>query len=111
MVGRLSGAVGAAVFALSLPLTGVVAYRYLVGAGRLRSRLCFGVFAFTRERAARCLMAEREAIIAELERAQADYLGPESKAAFELPLNLRGRQQSGEIVPAHDLLLDQQLGQ
>jgi hypothetical protein len=52
----------------------VVAYRYLVGAGRLRSRLRFGVLAFTREQAARCLMAEREAIIAELERAQADYL-------------------------------------
>jgi hypothetical protein len=45
-----------------------------VGAGRLRSRLRFGVLAFTREQAARCLMAEREAIIAELERAQADYL-------------------------------------
>jgi 1-acyl-sn-glycerol-3-phosphate acyltransferase len=85
VIGRLSGGVGAAVFALSLPLTGVVAYRYLVGAGRLRSRLRFGVFAFTRERAARCLMAEREAIIAELERAQADYLAPES----ERPLSFR----------------------
>ena len=85
VIGRLSGGVGAAVFALSLPLTGVVAYRYLVGAGRLRSRLRFGVFAFTRERAARRLMAEREAIIAELERAQADYLAPES----ERPLSFR----------------------
>jgi glycerol-3-phosphate O-acyltransferase / dihydroxyacetone phosphate acyltransferase len=74
VVGQLSGAAGAAVFALSLPLTGVVAYRYLVGAGRLRSRLRFGVLAFTREQAARCLMAEREAIITELERAQADHL-------------------------------------
>jgi hypothetical protein len=52
----------------------VVAYRYLVGAGRLRSRLRFCVLAFTRAPVARCLMAEREAIIAELERAQADYL-------------------------------------
>jgi len=74
MVGWLTGAAGAAVFALSLPLTGLVAYRYLVGAGRLRSRLRFGVLAFTREQAARCLVAEREAIIAELERAKADYL-------------------------------------
>ena len=74
VVGWLTGAAGAAVFALSLPLTGLVAYRYLVGAGHLRSRLRFGVLAFTREQAARCLVGEREAIIAELERVQADYL-------------------------------------
>lgn len=73
VVGWLTGAAGAAVFALSLPLTGLVAYRYLVGAGHLRSRLRFGVLAFTREQAARCLVGEREAIIAELERVQADY--------------------------------------
>ena len=72
VVGWLTGAAGAAVFALSLPLTGLVAYRYLVGAGHLRSRLRFGVLAFTREQAARCLVGEREAIIAELERVQAD---------------------------------------
>ncbi|HKN47241.1 MAG TPA: lysophospholipid acyltransferase family protein [Candidatus Polarisedimenticolia bacterium] len=74
VVGWLTGAAGAAVFALSLPLTGLVAYRYLVGAGHLRSRLRFGVLAFTREQAARCLVAEREAIIAELERIQANDL-------------------------------------
>jgi glycerol-3-phosphate O-acyltransferase / dihydroxyacetone phosphate acyltransferase len=78
VVGQLSGVAGAAVFALSLPLTGVVAYRYLAGASRLRSRLRFGVLAFTRRQAARCLMAEREAIIAELARAQTDYLARES---------------------------------
>ena len=39
VVGWQTGAAGAAVFALSLPLTGLVAYRYLVGVGRLRSRL------------------------------------------------------------------------
>ncbi len=78
VVGQLSGAAGATAFALSLPLTGVVAYRYLVAAGRLRSRLRFGVLAFTREQAVRCLMAEREAIIAELERVQADYRASES---------------------------------
>ena len=74
VVGWQTGAAGAAVFALSLPLTGLVAYRYLVGAGHLRSRLGFGVLAFSRAQAARCLVAEREAIIAELERAQVDYL-------------------------------------
>jgi glycerol-3-phosphate O-acyltransferase / dihydroxyacetone phosphate acyltransferase len=74
MVGRLTGAAGAAAFVLALPLSGLVAYRYLVGAGRLRSGLRFGVLALTRERAARFLVAEREAIIAEIERAKADYL-------------------------------------
>ena len=76
VVGQLTGATGAAIFALSLPVTGLVAYRYLVGAGRLRSRLRFGVLAFTREQAARRLVSEREAIVAELERAQADYVAP-----------------------------------
>jgi hypothetical protein len=45
-----------------------------VGAGRLRSRLRFGVLAFTREKAQRFLGTEREAIIAECERAKGDYL-------------------------------------
>jgi uncharacterized membrane protein YfbV (UPF0208 family) len=81
VIGQLSGVAGAALFALSLPLTGVVAYRYLVGASRLRSRLRFSVVAFTREQAARCLMAEREAISAELERAQEDYLAQTSADA------------------------------
>jgi len=81
VIGQLSGVAGAALFALSLPLTGVVAYRYLVGASRLQSRLRFSVLAFTREQAARCLMAEREAISAELERAQEDYLAQTSADA------------------------------
>jgi glycerol-3-phosphate O-acyltransferase / dihydroxyacetone phosphate acyltransferase len=76
VVGRLTGATGAAVFALSLPLSGLVAYRYLVGASRLRSRLRLSILALTREQAARCLVADREAIIDELERAKADYLAP-----------------------------------
>jgi len=76
VVGWLTGAAGAVVFALSLPLSGLVAYRYLVGAGRLRSRLRFRVLAFTREGAARFLVAERQAIIVELERTKADYLAP-----------------------------------
>jgi len=73
MIGRLTGAALAAGFALSLPVSGLIAYRYLVGAGRLRSQLRFTVLAFTREQAARFLVAEREAIIAELERTKADY--------------------------------------
>jgi len=75
VIGWLTGAAPAAGFALSLPLSGLVAYRYLVGAGRLRSQLRFSVLAFTREQAVRFLVAERQAIIAELERTKADYLG------------------------------------
>ena len=67
LVGRWTGPAGAAAFALSLPLSGLVAYRYLVGAGRLRSRLRFGLLALTRGRVALALMGERQAIMAELE--------------------------------------------
>jgi hypothetical protein len=37
--GRLTGTAGAAVFSLALPLSGLVAYRYLADAGRLGGRL------------------------------------------------------------------------
>ena len=74
VVAWLIGTAGAAVFAASLPLSGLIAYRYLVGASRLRSRLRLSVLAFAGARAARCLEVEREAILAELTRAQADYL-------------------------------------
>ena len=76
VVGQLSGAAGAVIFALSLPLTGVVAYRYLVGADSLRSGLRVAVLALTCEQAARYLVIEREAIIAEVERAQTDSTPP-----------------------------------
>ena len=39
IVARLAGHAAAAVFAVSLPISGVIAYRYWVGAGRFRSRL------------------------------------------------------------------------
>jgi glycerol-3-phosphate O-acyltransferase/dihydroxyacetone phosphate acyltransferase len=90
VVGWLTGAPGAAVFAVSLPLSGIVAYRYLVGASRLRSRLRIGILAFTRERAVRFLVSEREAIIAELERAKVDYLAP--KRSSSRPRGGRGQR-------------------
>ena len=81
MVGRLTGTAGAAVFALALPLGGLVAYRYLVGAGSFAQPAPrFGVLALTRERAARFLVAERAAIIAELERAKVDYLATKGRS-------------------------------
>ena len=69
-------------FALSLPTSGVIAYRYWVGAGRLRSRLRFGALALTREQAARRLIAERQELITELERAKNDYLTATKGSSF-----------------------------
>jgi glycerol-3-phosphate O-acyltransferase / dihydroxyacetone phosphate acyltransferase len=82
IVAWLAGPVVALVFALTLPLSGVIAYRYWVGAGRLRSRLRFGALALTREHAARRLTTERQALIAELERAKHDYLTATKGSSF-----------------------------
>ena len=82
LVARLAGPAAALVFALTLPISGVIAYRYWVGAGRLRSRLRFGVLALTREHAARRLTTERQALIAELERAKNDYLTATKGSSF-----------------------------
>ncbi len=79
---RLAGRAAALVFALSLPISGVIAYRYWVGAGRLRSRLRFGALALTREHAARRLTTERQALIAVLERAKNDYLAATKGSSF-----------------------------
>jgi hypothetical protein len=69
-------------FALSLPLSGLIAYRYLVGAGWLRARLRFARLAATQSQAARRLVAERETIVAELERAKQDYLAATKGSSF-----------------------------
>jgi len=82
VVARLAGGPVAVAFALSLPLSGVIAYRYWVGAGRLRSRLRFGALALTREHVARRLTTERQALIAELERAKNDYLVATKGSSF-----------------------------
>jgi 1-acyl-sn-glycerol-3-phosphate acyltransferase len=82
LVARLAGGWWAAAFALSLPVSGVVAYRYLIGAGWLRARLRFAVLAATQSHAARRLVAERAAIAAELERARRDYLAATRGSSF-----------------------------
>jgi glycerol-3-phosphate O-acyltransferase/dihydroxyacetone phosphate acyltransferase len=71
-----------AAFALSLPISGTIAYRYLIGAGWLRVRLRFAALALTQSQAARRLVAEREAIVAELERAKQDYLTATKGSSF-----------------------------
>ena len=82
VVARMAGPAVALVFLVSLPLSGVIAYRYWVGAGRLRSRLRFGALALTREHVARRLTTERQALIAELERAKNDYLTATKGSSF-----------------------------
>jgi hypothetical protein len=61
-------------FALSLPVSGLIAYRYLIGAGRLRSQLRLGLLALRHGAVAKRLVAERQELMAELERAKNDYL-------------------------------------
>jgi 1-acyl-sn-glycerol-3-phosphate acyltransferase len=82
LVARTAGAAWAAAFALSLPLSGLIAYRYLIGAGWLRVRLRFAALAATQSQAARRLVVEREAIVAELERARQDYLTATKGSSF-----------------------------
>ena len=82
LVARMVGAGWAAVFALSLPLSGVIAYRYLIGAGWLRSRLRFARLATTQSQVARRLVVEREAIVADLEQAKQDYLAATKGSSF-----------------------------
>jgi 1-acyl-sn-glycerol-3-phosphate acyltransferase len=74
LVGWVIGLRGAFAFFLSLPLGGLVAYRYLVGTGRLRHQLRFGALLLTRAQEARRLLAERREIVDELERTRRDYL-------------------------------------
>ncbi|OFW53082.1 MAG: hypothetical protein A2146_00365 [Actinobacteria bacterium RBG_16_67_10] len=75
LVGWAAGLRWALAFFLSLPLGGLIAYRYLVGTGRLRHQLRFGALLVTRAQDARRLLAERREIVEELERAKRDYLG------------------------------------
>jgi 1-acyl-sn-glycerol-3-phosphate acyltransferase len=78
----LLGPAWAAGFALSLPLSGLLAYRYLGGVGRLRNQLRFGVLSFTHRQSATRLLAERKALVAELERAKDDYLAATRGSSF-----------------------------
>jgi glycerol-3-phosphate O-acyltransferase / dihydroxyacetone phosphate acyltransferase len=82
VVARLVGAAAAVIFAATLPISGAIAYRYWVGAGRLRSRLGFGALALVRAHAARRLTTERQAIIAALEQAKNEYLAATKGSSF-----------------------------
>jgi glycerol-3-phosphate O-acyltransferase / dihydroxyacetone phosphate acyltransferase len=82
LVARLGGRWWALCFALSLPVSGLLAYQYLRGLGRLRRTLRFGALAVTRAQDARTLVAEREAIIATLDQAKRDYLTATRGSSF-----------------------------
>jgi glycerol-3-phosphate O-acyltransferase / dihydroxyacetone phosphate acyltransferase len=82
LVWRVLGMPSALLFALTLPLSGLLAYRYLVGAGRLGSQMRLGVLALRHGAAATQLVSERQALIAELERAKDDYLAATKGSSF-----------------------------
>lgn len=82
LVWRLAGALWAAAFALSLPLSGLFAYRYLGGLGRLRGQIRLGAMALLRRQVASRLLDARREIIADLERAKDDYLASTRGSSF-----------------------------
>jgi 1-acyl-sn-glycerol-3-phosphate acyltransferase len=82
LVARLGGVMWAMLFAATLPVAGLLAYRYLGGIGRLRSQIRFGVLALTRHQAATRLLAARAAIVARLEEAKAEYLAATRGSTF-----------------------------
>jgi hypothetical protein len=82
IVARAVGATAALLFAVSLPLSGLIAFRYLRGAGRLGQVLRFSTFALIHEQDARRLVAERQAIVQDLDRAKADYLAATRGSSF-----------------------------
>jgi glycerol-3-phosphate O-acyltransferase/dihydroxyacetone phosphate acyltransferase len=79
---RLAGPTVAAVFAVSLPISGLIAYRYLTGAGRFQRRLRFNVLMVTQAAAARRLVVERAEILDELERAKNEWLAATKGSSF-----------------------------
>jgi glycerol-3-phosphate O-acyltransferase/dihydroxyacetone phosphate acyltransferase len=82
IVWRLLGPVWGLGFALSLPVSGLLAYRYLGGLDRLRSQLRFGMLSLAHRQSATRLLAERQALVAELERAKDDYLAATRGSSF-----------------------------
>jgi len=82
LVWRLAGALWAAAFFLSLPVSSILAYHYLKGLGRLRAQARLGVVALTRQQAATRLLAERRRLIALLEGAKNDYLAATKGSSF-----------------------------
>jgi len=82
VVWRLTDLRVAALFLVSLPLSGLLAYRYLGGLSRLRQELRFARLAMTRNHAATQLLVERQQILDELDRAKREYLTATKGSSF-----------------------------
>ena len=82
LVGRWVSASWTAVFALSLPMTGVIAYRYRVGAARFQANVRLARLGMVHGPARTRLVTERAAIMNELERAKRDYLAATKGSSF-----------------------------
>jgi len=82
VVWRLGGLPWAILFAASLPVTGLLAYRYLASMARLGGQLRFSMLSLTRRQAAARLLVTRRAIIALLDQAKADYLAATRGSTF-----------------------------
>ncbi len=82
LVWRLAGALWAGVFALTLPLSGLFAYHYLGGLGRLRGQIRLEAMSLYRRQVASRLLDARRGIIADLERAKTDYLTSTRGSSF-----------------------------
>ena len=82
LVSRWAGARGTASFALSLPISGIIAYRYRVGAARFQAGLRMARLGIVHGPAQNRLVAERAAIVDELERARRDYFAATKGSSF-----------------------------
>jgi hypothetical protein len=82
LVWRVAGITWASAFALSLPISGTIAYAYRVGMGRLRRHARLSTLLLARGPEARRLLAEREAIVEELDRARRDWLAATKGSSF-----------------------------
>ena len=82
VVWRIAGGPAALLFALSLPVSGAIAYRYLAGAGRMRAVLRLSALGLRQSHVAARLVSEREVIVAELDRARNDYLAATKGSSF-----------------------------
>jgi glycerol-3-phosphate O-acyltransferase/dihydroxyacetone phosphate acyltransferase len=69
-------------FALSLPISGLIAYRYSVGAARFRAGVRMARLGIVHGPARARLVAERAAIIGELERAKREYFAATRGSSF-----------------------------
>lgn len=69
-------------FAVSLPVSGLLTYRYLVGARRFRASLRMTRLGLVHGPARARLVAERAAIVEEIERAKRDYLAATRGSSF-----------------------------